>query len=161
MRAGTVRPRRCPRGRGGTSGPRDDGGWTFLETIVVISIILLLSGTVGIVAVGQLGRARVAVARAQLAGFALALESYALDCGSYPTEAQGLEALWARPMMAPVPEGWAGPYLMREVGADPWGNPYEYRVPGPHGLPYEIRSLGSDGLPGGEGRAADILSWEA
>ncbi|MFW5785769.1 MAG: type II secretion system major pseudopilin GspG [bacterium] len=150
-----VRPRR------GKHDCEVDGGWTFLETIVVISIILLLSGTVGIVAVGQLGRARVAVARAQLAGFALALESYALDCGTYPTEAQGLEALWSQPVMAPVPENWAGPYLMREVGLDPWGNRYEYRVPGPHGLPYEIRSLGSDGLPGGEGRAADILSWEA
>lgn len=138
-----------------------DGGWTFIETIVVISIILLLSGTVGVVAIGQLNRARVAVARAQLAGFSLALESYALDCGDYPTEAQGLDALWQEPSLAPVPAAWAGPYLTREVGRDPWGNPYEYRVPGRHGLPYEIRSLGADGLPGGEGQGADILSWEA
>jgi general secretion pathway protein G len=138
-----------------------DGGWTFLETIVVISIVLILSGTVGVVAVGQLGRARVAVARAQIAGFTLALESYAMDCGTYPTAAQGLEALWQRPVLAPVPQDWAGPYLTREIGGDPWGNDYDYRVPGENGLPYEIRSLGSDGLPGGVGSASDVVSWEA
>lgn len=138
-----------------------DGGWTFLETIVVIAIILLLSGTIGVVAVGQLGRARVAVVRTQIAAFGLALENYAVDCGDYPNEIQGLEALWRQPGAAPIPQRWDGPYVSREIGTDPWGNPYQYRAPGPHGLPYEIRSLGADGIPGGSGMDADIVSWEA
>lgn len=146
---------------GDRAGDARDGGWTFLETIIVIAVILLLSGTIGVVAVGQLGRARVAVVRTQIAAFSLALENYALDCGDYPTQAQGLQALWEQPSMAPVPAGWDGPYVTREIGTDPWGSEYEYRVPGPHGLPFEIRSLGADGLPGGSGMDADIVSWEA
>lgn len=43
---------------------------------------------------------------------------------------------------------------------DPWGYEYEYLNPAPDGSPYGIRSFGADGLEGGEGKNADITSWE-
>ena len=60
-----------------------------------------------------------------------------------------------------MPRGWDGPYLTKELPRDPWGNEYRYRAPGPNNLPFEILSLGSDGAEGGEGDAADIVSWKS
>jgi len=129
-----------------------------METLIVIAIVLILSSTVGFVAVRNIPRSRVAAARSQIDAFMAALESYYIDCGSYPSEDQNLDALWTRPEGGQ--DTWAGPYLLRRVPLDPWGNPYIYRVPGEHGLPYGIISYGEDGRPGGEGFAADISSWD-
>ena len=135
---------------------RNEEGWTFMETLVVIAIVLILSSTVGFAAIRNIPRSRVAAAHSQIDAFAAALESFYIDTGRYPTEEEGLEALWTRPENAPV--GWAGPYLLRRVPLDPWGNPYVYRVPGRFGFPYEIISFGADGREGGEGYNADISS---
>ncbi|HXX80282.1 MAG TPA: type II secretion system protein GspG, partial [Thermodesulfovibrionales bacterium] len=42
---------------------------------------------------------------------------------------------------------------------DPWGNPYIYVCPGLHG-DYDVVSYGADGKEGGEGKNADITSWD-
>ena len=47
----------------------------------------------------------------------------------------------------------------KAIPKDPWGNDYQYYVPGENGLPYGIMSLGKDGVEGGEGKDADITSW--
>ena len=135
-----------------------DSGWTFVETIIVLSIILVLTGTVAFSAIRYVDRARTASARAQIAEFELALHAYYLDSGSYPTAGQGLEALWEKPVLAPVPAGWDGPYVDGRIAPDPWDSRWEYRVPGPGGLPFEIVSYGADGLAGGRGTSADISS---
>ena len=44
---------------------------------------------------------------------------------------------------------------MKSIPADPWGNPYQYKFPGPNGG-VQILSYGADGAPGGEGPNADI-----
>ncbi len=137
----------------------DEEGFTFLETIIVIAIILLLSAGVGFSSVRYLDSARTASAKNQISALKLSLESYYLDCGRFPSEAQGLAALWEKPSLSPVPQGWAGPYVDREIPRDPWGNSFKYEVPGPKGLPFGVVSLGADGAEGGEGRDADILSW--
>lgn len=141
---------------------RDEGGWTFIETLIVIGIILILTATVGFMAFRYLDKAKTVGARSQIEAFSLALETYRLDCGSYPDQEQGLAALWKAPSRSADPEagGWRGPYLAKPVPADPWGGMYEYRVPGPEGLPFGIRSLGADGKEGGEGKDEDIASWE-
>jgi len=136
-----------------------DEGWTFMETIIVIAIVLILTSVVGFTGIQYLDRARAATARSQIDSFSLALESYYIDCGRYPTEEQGLQALWQKPVIEPVSPNWSGPYVYRRIPSDPWGNPYDYRIPGPDGLPYGIRSFGADGREGGEGKNADITSW--
>lgn len=140
--------------------PRGEEGWTFIETIIVLAIVLTLSTTVGFLGFRFVGQARSVAARNQIATIGLALSGYLLDCGSYPTEAQGLDALWIRPTASPVPEGWQGPYIEKRIDTDPWGNSYRYQVPGPHGLPYGVASHGADGIEGGTGENRDILSWE-
>ncbi len=138
---------------------KGEEGWTFIETIIVLAIVLTLSTTVGFMGYRYIGKAKTAAARNQIEAVNLALNAYLFDCGRYPTADQGLEALYAKPSSSPIPDNWAGPYMEKKVVNDPWGSPYIYTVPGPDGLPYGISSYGADGAEGGDGEDRDITSW--
>ena len=133
---------------------KKDRGFTFIETIVTITIILILSAAVGFSAIKYVEKARIAACRNQIETFRLALQSYLLDCGQFPTEAQSLQALWEKPILSPVPSRWSGPYVDRQIPKDPWGNDFVYKNPGEKNLPFTITSLGSKA---GEGEG-NILS---
>lgn len=137
--------------------PRRRPGFTLLELLVVLVVLALLAALVGPQLVGRVGDARATAARTQLELFGVALDSYRLDNGRYPTTEQGLRALRERPTRAPLPGNWRGPYLKKELPLDPWGRAYVYRSPGrtsPEG--YDLLTLGRDGAPGGEGEDADL-----
>lgn len=131
-----------------------------METLIVIAIVLVLTASVGFVAVNSLDNARRASAQSQIDSFCIALEAYYIDCGSYPSEEQGLSALRTKPTIEPVSAKWNGPYLYKNIPSDPWGNPYVYMIPGRDGDYYGIMSYGADGKEGGEENDADISSWE-
>ena len=57
----------------------------------------------------------------------MALDSFEVDNGYYPSGANGLGALLDPPNGA---TNWKGPYLKKGVPPDPWGNPYIYGYPG-------------------------------
>lgn len=137
-----------------------DEGFTFVETLMALAIILIMSAGVGFTGMKAIGRARAVACKTQISSLKIALESYYLDCGAYPTEAQGLAALWEKPTASPLPNSWSGPYVDREPSGDPWGNDYSYEVPGEHGLPFSIVSFGADGERNGEGENEDIRSWK-
>jgi general secretion pathway protein G len=139
---------------------KTDTGFSFIETIVALSIILILSAAVGFSAVKYIEHARIVACRNQIETFRLSLQAYLLDCGMYPTESQGLPALWEKPVLSPVPPLWNGPYIDRQLPKDPWGFEYGYKNPGDKNLPFTIVSYGGDGKEGGEGQNADIFSWE-
>ncbi|MBW8307330.1 MAG: type II secretion system major pseudopilin GspG [Thiobacillus sp.] len=130
-------------------------GFTLLELLVVMVIIGLLAGFVGPKYFSQIGKSEVKVARAQIDALGKALDQYRLDVGHYPTTEQGLASLLTPP---PNEARWDGPYLQKNVPADPWGNSYVFVMPGEHGE-YDLLSYGRDGMPGGEGQAGDIASW--
>jgi general secretion pathway protein G len=130
-------------------------GFTLLELLVVIVIIGLLAGFVAPRYFSQIGKSEIQVARAQIDSFDKALDQYRLDMRRYPSSEQGLKALVERPVNEP---GWSGPYLRKDVPADPWGRPYIYRAPGTKG-DYDLVSYGKDGQPGGTGEAADITNF--
>jgi len=71
-----------------------DEGFTFVETIVTLTIILLLSAGVGFSAVKFIEKAKVTSCNTQISTFKIALQSYYLDCGVFPTADQGLDALF-------------------------------------------------------------------
>jgi general secretion pathway protein G len=137
-----------------------EAGWTFIETLVVIGIILILSASVGFMAFKFLEQAKLAAAKSEISTLATALDAYYMDCGKYPTTEQGLDSLWTTPTVEPVPANWNGPYLSKKVPKDPWGGKYDYMSPGKDSSPFGIRSFGSDGREGGEGNAKDIVSWD-
>jgi general secretion pathway protein G len=137
---------------------RYNAGFTFIEMMVVVSIIGLLIVLVGPRFIRGQEKAEVRAAAAQIANFGTALDTFRLDVGRYPNTQEGLAALIQRPSST---ERWDGPYLKTNVPNDPWGRPYFYRSPGEGGRPYDLYSLGSDGAPGGDGPNRDVLSWEA
>ncbi|WP_212742613.1 type II secretion system major pseudopilin GspG [Methylobacillus flagellatus] len=130
-------------------------GFTLLELLVVMVIIGLLVGYVGPRYFAQIGKSEVKSAYAQIDALGKALDQYRLDTGRYPSSEAGLNALNLKPADEPR---WAGPYLKKQVPADPWGRPYLYRQPGEHGE-YDLYSYGKDGRPGGDGDAVDIVNW--
>ena len=135
----------------------EQAGFTLLEMLVVLVIVGLLVGLAAPKVFSQLSDAKVKTARIQVQSFANGPDLFFLDSGRYPTSAEGLAALYAKPSSA---TSWNGPYLRgNAVPKDPWNNAYVYRSPG-QGRPYEIISLGSDGREGGTDSAADINSWQ-
>ena len=57
-----------------------------------------------------------------------------------------------------APEFHWKPYLDK-LPNDPWGRPYQYLNPGVKGE-IDVFSYGADGQPGGEGKDADVGSWQ-
>lgn len=138
----------------------DQDGWTLIEVLTVIAIILVLTATVGFSTVKYVDKARIVAAKTQIESFTLALETYYIDCGAYPTQQQGLQVLWEKPIDTSITSSWDGPYLHKALPNDPWGNPYIYSIPGQNDKPFTVFSYGADGYEGGEGKNADIYSWE-
>jgi general secretion pathway protein G len=136
---------------------RRDGaaGVTLIEMMVVLVIIAVVAAMVVPNVIGRPDEARVTVAQTDLRSIAGALELYRLDNRIYPTTAQGLAALVARPSIAPEPVSWASGGYLTVMPQDPWGAGYIYKSPGDTGR-FDLISLGADGQPGGDGVNADI-----
>jgi len=109
-------------------------GFSLLEIMAVVVIMGLLMSIIGVSISGQIDKARLATARAQIAQLESALELYRMDNGRYPTTSQGLEALVTRPGEAPEPRNYPrGGYLSKtDALLDPWSEPFQYSSPGSH-----------------------------
>jgi len=132
-------------------------GFTLIEMLVVLAIIAMLAAVIVPNVMDRLEDGRVTTAKADVAALMQQLKLYKLDNQRYPTADQGLDALVHKPSSGPVPANWR-PYLDK-LPNDPWGQPYQYANPGIKGE-IDVYSLGADGKPGGEGRDADIGSWQ-
>ena len=136
-------------------------GFTLIEIMVVIVILAMLAAIVGPKLMGRTDDAKVTDARVQIKNIETSLKLYKLDTGSYPTTEQGLAALVTKPTVGTIPKNYKeGGYLdSKKVPQDPWGNDYIFVSPGEHG-DYDLSSYGADGAKGGEGKNADISSWD-
>ena len=132
-------------------------GFTLIELMVVLVIIGVLAALIVPNVLDRADDARATAARTDVNNLMQPLKLYRLDNQRYPTAEQGLQALVARPSAPPVPPNWK-PYLDK-LPADPWGRPYQYLNPGVKGE-IDVMSFGADGQPGGEGKNADIGSWQ-
>ncbi|MDY6831248.1 MAG: type II secretion system major pseudopilin GspG [Thermodesulfobacteriota bacterium] len=135
-------------------------GFTLIELLVVLVILGIIGVTVAPRILGKPDEAKKIKAATTIEAISTALKLYKLDNGAYPTTSQGLEALVRKPESGNTDNWQEGGYLEKgKVPADPWGNPFVYMCPGVHG-DFDIISYGADGAPGGEGKYADIKSWE-
>lgn len=131
-------------------------GFTLIEMLVVLVIIGMLAGLVGPKLFGRVDSSKVKTAEVQIKMFKGSLETFRLDVGRFPTQAEGLQVLNQAPTEAAARAHWRGPYIDQDVPLDPWSNPYLYSVPGANGQPFALYSLGGDNKRGGEGTDADI-----
>ncbi|KQP48590.1 type II secretion system protein GspG [Pseudorhodoferax sp. Leaf274] len=136
---------------------RIQAGFTLIELMVVLVIIGVLAALIVPNVLDRADDARATAAKTDVTNLMQALRMYRLDNQRYPTGEQGLQALLTKPTTNPVPLNWK-PYL-EKLPNDPWGRPYQYLNPGVKGE-IDVMSFGADGQPGGEGKDADIGSWQ-
>ena len=125
--------------------------------MVVLVIIGVLAALIVPNVLDRTDDARATAARTDVNNLVQALKLYKLDNLRYPDAEQGLQALVQKPAAGVPPANWR-PYLDK-LPADPWGRPYQYLNPGVRGE-IDVFSFGADGQPGGEGKDADIGSWQ-
>lgn len=128
-------------------------GVTLIEMMVVLVMISVVAALIVPNVIGRPDEARVSVAATDMRSIAGALQLYRLDNGTYPTTAQGLDALAVRPVTPPLPRTWPVDGYLTILPLDPWGTPYVYRAKGGR---FDLISLGADAAIGGEGVNADI-----
>jgi general secretion pathway protein G len=146
----TMSPVLCP-------AHRRSRGFTLIELMVVLVIIGVLAALIVPNVLDRADDARVTAARTDVNNLMQALKLYRLDNQRYPSSEQGLQALVIKPTSGPVPSNWKT--YLEKLPNDPWGRPYLYVNPGVKGE-VDVFSYGADGQPGGEGRDADIGSWQ-
>jgi len=132
-------------------------GFTLIELMVVLVIIGVLAALIVPNVLDRADDARATAARTDVTNLTQALKLYKLDNLRYPTAEQGLQALITKPTAGPAPSNWK-PYLDK-LPNDPWGRPYQYLNPGVKGE-IDVMSFGADGQAGGDGKNADIGSWQ-
>jgi len=122
---------------------RKQQGFTLLEIMLVVSIIVIILG----VAISKLGNttaiAKTMRVQADLQAIKTQLQLYESMNGFYPSSEQGLQALVTQPSNDPHPTRWY--QLFRELPKDPWGSDYIYRNPGQKNSGgYDLYSAGPD-----------------
>ena len=132
-------------------------GFSFIEVMVVIIILGLLSSIVGVYLFDSAEKAKADATKTQIKGVETALDLYRLHNSRYPSSEQGLKALLEKPEVGLIPKNWNGPYLRgKKLPEDGWDSPFGYISE--NGNDYEIISLGADGIDGGVDLDADISS---
>jgi general secretion pathway protein G len=134
-------------------------GFTLIEVMIVVVILGILAVTIVPAIMDRPDDAKLAAAKSDVAVILQQLKIYKLDNGFYPSTDQGLQALVTKPTANPAPSNWRQSGYLSKLPVDPWKHPYQYLSPGVKSE-IDVFSLGADGQPGGEGKNADIGSWD-
>lgn len=133
----------------------NERGMTLIEIMIVLAIIGGLVAILGTRVIGALDKSKVKQALTAIKEVEKRLELYNIDCNTYPTDAQGLQALVKAPESEPSCANWGPDPYYKKLPEDPWGRPFRYES---DGAAYKITSLGKDGKEGGSGYNKDITS---
>jgi len=126
-------------------------GFTLLEMLIVIFIILMLAGVVAYNLIGTQEKAEEDSVRVQIGVFVNALETFRVEMGRWPTEEEGIAVLWSKDALTDEEDGGKWRKLVNDpVPNDRFGHEWIYRAPSEirEGEPYDIVSLGRDGEEG-------------
>jgi general secretion pathway protein G len=113
-------------------------GFTLLELLLVLAILVVIGGIVTVNVVGTLSDANADTTRIQLNDLKNRITTYQIRMNGLP---QTLEELKDGPSDAAKKAKWGAP-IITEIPADAWENQLVYTV---NGNTYELRSGGVDG----------------
>lgn len=134
---------------------RSAAGFTLIEIMLVVMIIIVLMGSAVFYLANNLDIAKEQRVRGDLTSISTQLKLYETLNLMLPTNEQGLKALVERPTTQPIPPRWK--QLFEKLPVDPWGTPYQYRFPGrKNPRSFDIYSLGPDRVES----ADDIGNWD-
>ncbi len=131
--------------------------FTLIEFIVVMTIIGILAAMIIPRFIGRIGGAKQAVARQNIGVLETQIVMFQADCGRFPTNAEGVQALTRKP--ADLEGKWKGPYAKDKDIIDPWGAQFLYQNPGRQNPDFDLWTFGADGQEGGEDENLDIGNW--
>lgn len=133
-------------------------GFTLIEVLIVLAIVLALSAIVGLALFQRQDDAELQLAEQELNTLKSAMKLFRIDFGRFPTEEEGVTVLWDVEVLDPDADEatWKGPYLEEPIATDRWGNEWGYRSESEYGRDYDLWSNGPDGE---EDTEDDITSW--
>lgn len=135
-------------------------GFTLIEVMIVIAIVVALGTLVGIAAMSRRSEANQGIASTQLSTIRNAMKLFYVDFDRYPTDEEGLRVLWDKTALSgdeADQKKWKG-YLDEPMPNDVWGRAWGYRQKSTQGdeSKYDVWSNGPDGQ---EGTEDDVTSW--
>jgi general secretion pathway protein G len=129
-------------------------GFTILELLIVIGILLAIGSLVLVNVLGASEKADVQLTRVQLKTFEDALDRFRVEMKRFPTEEEGLAVLWSKEAIANDEDKakYGEPYLKEPKPKDTWGSEWIFRAPSTiiEGQNYDIISIGPDKQEGTE-----------
>ena len=120
---------------------RRRSGFTLIEVLLVLTILVILAALVVTNYSKVFGASKAQAAKIHIAELETAVNLYNFNVGNYPPN---LGALLQ-------PQGdaggnWKGPYVKNEQKLnDEWGRPFQYASPGSHGQDFDIWTEAPDG----------------
>lgn len=125
--------------------------FTLIEILIVIALMLAIGGLVVVNLLPKKAQADIDIQKAQLDNMHNAMKLFRVDMGRYPTDEEGVKALWSKDAIEDedAAENWKGPYLETPVPEDKWGNEWVYHQKAEQmESMYELISPGPDGEEG-------------
>lgn len=132
-------------------------GFTLLEVMIVIVIILAIAGLVTVNLMGSRDEATKGTVNIQLKSLKDALKQFNLAFNRYPTEEEGLAVLWDKSSITDEEQTKWRAFVDEPIPNDPWGSPWGYRAESESGRAFDLWSNGPDKQ---EGTEDDISVWK-
>lgn len=124
-------------------------GFTLMEMMVVVAILVVLAGTGSVIYLNHLNEAKRSRAKMDVKTLEQVAETYQIKYGEYPPSLAVLTQ--------PTSDG-NKPYLEPGALLDPWGHEYLYQVPGQHHATTGKPDIWSQGSTQGDAGGA-IGNW--
>jgi general secretion pathway protein G len=139
---------------GNKAGRQRRRAFTLIELLIVIAILLAIGGLVVVNLIPRGEQAKMDLQRVQFDQIDNAMKQFRLDMNRWPSEEEGIEALWRRDSLEDEEEydRWRGPYLENPINEDNWGNELVFRNPSEEmgETYYDLVSIGPDGEEGSD-----------